>query len=183
MVSDSVRPHRLQPIRLLRPWDFPGKSTGVGCHCLLWRMSIDNSKSFTRKLFFFKQSGWEIGYQVQVLFRIIERSVMMAKLLPTANPQVCFLKEVGGSGLFWSEGRSSVIEKSSTNWVSSQNTELRISLLSYLKQWLSPSKVRRKNIWSIWPSNKRNSFSLLSFIKLKDSLHCDLEPENNVWEV
>ena len=25
----------LQPSRLLRPWDFPGKSTGVGCHCLL----------------------------------------------------------------------------------------------------------------------------------------------------
>ena len=21
--------------RLIRPWDFPGKSTGVGCHCLL----------------------------------------------------------------------------------------------------------------------------------------------------
>ena len=33
--SDSVRPHRRQPTRLLRPWDFPGKSTGVGCHCLL----------------------------------------------------------------------------------------------------------------------------------------------------
>ena len=27
---------------------------------------------------------------------------------------------------------------------------------------------------------KRNSFSLLSFIKLKDSLHCELETENNV---
>ena len=27
--------HGLQPTRLLRPWDFPGKSTGVGCHCLL----------------------------------------------------------------------------------------------------------------------------------------------------
>ena len=26
---------QLQPTRLLRPWDFPGKSTGVGCHCLL----------------------------------------------------------------------------------------------------------------------------------------------------
>ena len=25
----------LQPTRLLRPWDFPGKSTGVHCHCLL----------------------------------------------------------------------------------------------------------------------------------------------------
>ena len=33
--SDSWRRHGLQPIRLLHPWDFPGKSTGVGCHCLL----------------------------------------------------------------------------------------------------------------------------------------------------
>ena len=34
-VSDSWRPHGLQPTRLLCPWDFPGKSTGVGCHRLL----------------------------------------------------------------------------------------------------------------------------------------------------
>ena len=34
VVSDSLRPHGLQPTRLLRPWDFPGKRTGVGCHCL-----------------------------------------------------------------------------------------------------------------------------------------------------
>ena len=31
----TLRPHGLQPTRLLHPWDFPGKSTGVGCHCLL----------------------------------------------------------------------------------------------------------------------------------------------------
>ena len=35
VMSNSSRPHGLQPTRLLRPWDFPGKSTGVGCHCLL----------------------------------------------------------------------------------------------------------------------------------------------------
>ena len=35
VVSDSWWPHGLQPTRLLRPWDFPGKNTGVGCHCLL----------------------------------------------------------------------------------------------------------------------------------------------------
>ena len=35
VVSDSQRPHGLQPTRLLRPWDLPGKSTGVECHCLL----------------------------------------------------------------------------------------------------------------------------------------------------
>ena len=35
VVSDSSRSHELQRTRLLHPWDFPGKSTGVGCHCLL----------------------------------------------------------------------------------------------------------------------------------------------------
>ena len=34
VMSDSSRPHGLQPTRLLRPWDFPGKRTGVGCYCL-----------------------------------------------------------------------------------------------------------------------------------------------------
>ena len=36
VVSDSVRPHRQQPSRLLCPWDSLGKNTGVGCHCFLW---------------------------------------------------------------------------------------------------------------------------------------------------
>ena len=35
VVSDSWGPHGLQPTRLLHPWGFPGKSTGVGCRCLL----------------------------------------------------------------------------------------------------------------------------------------------------
>ena len=39
VVSNSSRPHGLQPTRLLRPWDFPGESTGVECHCLLRLLS------------------------------------------------------------------------------------------------------------------------------------------------
>ena len=35
VVFDSVRPHRRKPTRLPRPWDSPGKNTGVGCHFLL----------------------------------------------------------------------------------------------------------------------------------------------------
>ena len=35
VVSDSLRPHGLQPTRLLHPWDSLGKSSGVACHCLL----------------------------------------------------------------------------------------------------------------------------------------------------
>ena len=34
-MSNSLRPHGLWPTRLLHPRDFPGKSTGVGCHFLL----------------------------------------------------------------------------------------------------------------------------------------------------
>ena len=39
-MSDSVRPHRRQPTRLLRPWDSPAKTTGVGCHFLLQCMKV-----------------------------------------------------------------------------------------------------------------------------------------------
>ena len=39
-MSDSVRPQRRQPTRLPRPWDSPGKNTGVGCHFLLQRMKV-----------------------------------------------------------------------------------------------------------------------------------------------
>ena len=44
VVSDSSWPHGLQPTRLLCPWDFPGKSTGVGCHCLLRTPNLDDGK-------------------------------------------------------------------------------------------------------------------------------------------
>ena len=39
-MSDSVRPHRRQPTKLPRPWDSPGKNTGVGCHFLLQCMQV-----------------------------------------------------------------------------------------------------------------------------------------------
>ena len=44
VVSDSVRPHRRKPTRLLCPWDSLGKNTGVGCHFLLQSMKV-KSKS------------------------------------------------------------------------------------------------------------------------------------------
>ena len=39
-MSNSVRPHRRQPTRLPRPWDSPGKNTGVGRHFLLQCMKV-----------------------------------------------------------------------------------------------------------------------------------------------
>ena len=36
----TLRPQRQQPTRLSRPWDSPGKNTGVGCHFLLQYMKV-----------------------------------------------------------------------------------------------------------------------------------------------
>ena len=36
----TLRPHRRQPTRFCRPWDSPGKNTGVGCHFLLQCMKV-----------------------------------------------------------------------------------------------------------------------------------------------
>ena len=44
VVSDSVRPHRRQPTRLPRPWDSPGKNTGVGCHFLPQYMKVKSER-------------------------------------------------------------------------------------------------------------------------------------------
>ena len=47
-MSDSSRPHRLQPTRLPRPWDSPGKNTGVGCHFLLQCMKVKGGSEVTQ---------------------------------------------------------------------------------------------------------------------------------------
>ena len=44
-MSDSVRPHRRQPTRSPRPWNSPGKNTGVGCHFLLQCMKVKVAQS------------------------------------------------------------------------------------------------------------------------------------------
>ena len=44
---NSLRPHRLQPTKLLCPWDSPGKNTGVGCRhwILLNFFSFENNSA------------------------------------------------------------------------------------------------------------------------------------------
>ena len=55
---DSVRPHRHQPTRLRRPWDSPGKNTGVGCHFLLQCVKV-KSLSHVRLL----ATPWTAAHQ------------------------------------------------------------------------------------------------------------------------
>ena len=72
----TLRPHGLQPTRLLCPWDFPGKSTGVGCHCLLHMivqlshpyMTTRKTIALTRQTFF--------GKVMSLLFNMLSRLVI-----------------------------------------------------------------------------------------------------------
>ena len=47
-MSNSVWPHRRQPTRLPRPWDSPGKNTGVGCHFLLQCMKVKREREVSQ---------------------------------------------------------------------------------------------------------------------------------------
>ena len=60
VMSNSVRPHRRQPSRLPRPWDSPGKNTGVGCHFLLQCRKV-KVKLLSRVQLF--STPWTCAYQ------------------------------------------------------------------------------------------------------------------------
>ena len=47
-MSDSLGPHRWQPTGLPRPWDSPGKNTGVGHHFLPQCMKVKSESEVTQ---------------------------------------------------------------------------------------------------------------------------------------
>ena len=53
LVYGSVRPRRRQPTRLPRPWDSPGRNSGVGCRFLLQCMKVKSESEVaqSRRLF------------------------------------------------------------------------------------------------------------------------------------
>ena len=82
VVSDSSQPHGLQPTRLLRPWDFPGKSTGVGCHrFLLFVIDV--------LLYILEYKQPEFGRDFRGTSLVIEMAILPFQGLP-AGPLVTF---------------------------------------------------------------------------------------------
>ena len=61
-MSDSVWPHRRQPTRLSRPWDSPGKNTGVGCYFLLQCMKVKSESEVTQSCLTLA-TPWTAAYQ------------------------------------------------------------------------------------------------------------------------
>ena len=56
-----LRPHGTQPARLLCPWDFPGKNTGVDCHFLL--QGIFSTKESNPGLLHFRHILYRLSYE------------------------------------------------------------------------------------------------------------------------
>ena len=75
-----MRPHRRQPTRIPHPWDFPGKSTGVGCHCLLcsWLQSISFPYDYVA-------SSSILGVRVNLLSLLLWNAI---RVHPHANQQL-----------------------------------------------------------------------------------------------
>ena len=59
VVSDSLKPHGLQPARLLCPWDSPGKNTAVGGHALLQGLNPHLMSAALAGGFFTTSATWE----------------------------------------------------------------------------------------------------------------------------
>ena len=52
-MSNSVQLLRRQPTRLPRPWDSPGKNSGVGCHFLLHCMKVKSESEVAQSCLIF----------------------------------------------------------------------------------------------------------------------------------
>ena len=93
VVSDSSRPHGLQPTRVLHPWDFPGKSTGVGCHRLLHTPVKAKLLSCVR-LFV---TLWTIAYQSPQSMEFSSKNTgvvcnfLLQRIFPTQASNLCLL--------------------------------------------------------------------------------------------
>ena len=58
---DSLQPRGLQPARLLRPWNSPGKNTGVGSHSLL--QGLFQTQELNQDLVDRRQILYQLSYQ------------------------------------------------------------------------------------------------------------------------
>ena len=97
-MSDSVRPHRWKPTRLPRPWDSPGKNTGVGCHFLLQCMKV-KSESEVAQLCPTPSNPMDFslpGSSIHGIFqaRVLKWGAIAFSVMRLYPPLKCFASEI-----------------------------------------------------------------------------------------
>ena len=173
-MSDSVWPHRRQPTRLPRPWDSPGKNTGVGCHFLLQYMKVKSESEVTQSCPTFSDP--------------------MDCSLPGSSVHGIFPGKSTGVGchcLLWlnslvpqftNNGHLGVLLKASqcrlSSWGSSSHQILSEVLASeYLVLWLTNSLLYLKTKPGTSPSVVRNSLELGQAIFRRTGYRVEAEGE------
>ena len=92
-MSDSVPPYRQQPTRLPRPWDSPGKNSGVGCHRLLQCVKV---KSLSR--IWLCATPWTAAHQAPLAMGFSRQEDW--SVLETANSN-CYASNIEVTGGDW----------------------------------------------------------------------------------
>ena len=84
-MSDSVQHHKQQPTRLPRPWDSPGKNSGVGCHCLLQCMKVKVKLLSRVRLL---ATPWTAAYQAPLSMGFFRQEYWSGVPLPSPTPSI-----------------------------------------------------------------------------------------------
>ena len=147
-MSDSVRSHRWQPTRLPRPWDSPGKNTGVACHFLLQCRKVKSESEVTQSCPTLSDPmnyslpgssihgifpGKSTGVGCHCLLCIIQlpdtKSLVDTEMPPIIEVQGCW------TNLSWLEGDYS-------NWVMVKDVRLHLTLEKPMERfnagWICP---------------------------------------------
>ena len=89
-MSDSVWPHRRQPTRLPRPWDSPGKNSGVGCHfllqCMKGKVKVKSPSCVQPSV-----TPWTTAYQAPLSMGFFRQEYWSGVPLPALVPMITLL--------------------------------------------------------------------------------------------
>ena len=107
-MSDSLRPHGLQPTRLLCPWDFPGNSPGVDCHFLL--QGIFPTKGSNLGLPHCRQMLYCLSHQGSLQIYFIHRILISTTRCGTKSQRVGKQQGVNKERFGERQARASILE-------------------------------------------------------------------------
>ena len=164
----TLQPHGLQPTRL-RPWDFPGRSTGVGYHCLLrkkaerridafelwcWRRLLwvlwiaRSSQSILRKFRIsneYSLEGLMLKLKLQYFGHLMQRTDTSEKALMLGKIED--RRRRGRQRMIWLDGITNSMNVSLSNDGDGQGG------LACYSPWVAKSWIRLSNWTDLMPFN------------------------------